>query len=240
MSEESDRSLARIELADLRRLAALAADAEAELFRRNPDGSGRYAGRLLGRALCQGAALHYVNGRNGVKDFDVWSFYAQYDDWPFPARWRGTRDFGPSKFGRYPRDAPRYSGRRVDLLGRSLRVEPGADLTEAIRRYLTVRRTRSAKELAAKAVVLIDPESRLGEIAWSGANHTSERTHMPPLRREAPCCIPGSAGRDRRRFLGLMAYLDREREGDNSMVRREALHRIPCAAGRNLVGCFWV
>jgi len=42
-------------------------------------------------------------------------------------------------------------------------------LTEAIRRYLTVRRTRSAKELAAKAVVLIDPESRLGEIAWSGA-----------------------------------------------------------------------
>jgi hypothetical protein len=178
MSEESDRSLARIEIADLRRLAALAADAEAELFRRNPDGSGRYAGRLLGRALCQGAALHYVNGRNGVKDFDVWSFYAQYDDWPFPARWRGTRDFGPSKLGRYPRDAPRYSGRRVDLLGRSLRVEPGADLTEAIRRYLTVRRTRSAKQLAAKAVVLIDPESRLGEIAWSGANHTSERTHM--------------------------------------------------------------
>jgi hypothetical protein len=186
MSEESDRSLARIEIADLRRLAALAADAEAELFRRNPDGSGRYAGRLLGRALCQGAALHYVNGRNGVKDFDVWSFYAQYDDWPFPARWRGTRDFGPSKFGRYPRDAPRYSGRRVDLLGRSLRVEPGADLTEAIRRYLTVRRTRSAKELAAKAVVLIDPESRLGEIAWSGANHTSERTHMPPTGSSGP------------------------------------------------------
>ena len=82
-----------------------------------------------------GAALHYVNGRNGVKDFDVWSFYAQYDDWPFPARWRGTRDFGPSKFGRYPRDAPRYSGRRVDLLGRSLRVEPGADPADAIRRY---------------------------------------------------------------------------------------------------------
>jgi hypothetical protein len=83
MSEESDRSLAPIEIADLLRLAALAADAEAELFRRNPDGSGRYAGRLLGRALCQGAALHYVNGRNGVKDFDVWSFYARYDDWPF-------------------------------------------------------------------------------------------------------------------------------------------------------------
>jgi hypothetical protein len=76
-------------------LAALATDAEAELFRRNPQGSGRDAGRLLGRAPCQGAALHYVNGSNGVKDFDVWSFYAQYDDRPFAARWRGTRDFGP-------------------------------------------------------------------------------------------------------------------------------------------------
>ena len=37
-----------------------------------------------------------------------------------------------------------------------------------------------------------------------------------------------------------MAYLDPKGEGNNSMVRREALHRIPCAAGRNLVGCFWV
>jgi len=164
MSGESDRSLARIEIADLLRLAALAADAEAELFRRNPDGSGRYAGRLLGRALCQGAALHYVNGQNGVKDFDVWSFYAQYDDWPFPGRWRGTRDFGPSKSGRYPGDPPRYAGRRVDLLGRSFRIEPGTDPAEVIRRYLAARRTRSAKELAAKAVVLIDPESRVGEI----------------------------------------------------------------------------
>ena len=41
-------------------------------------------------------------------------------------------------------------------------------------------------------------------------------------------------------FLGLMAYLEPKSEGNNSMVRREALHRIPCGAGRNLVGCFWV
>jgi hypothetical protein len=163
---DSDRSRVRIERADLLRLGALAADAEAVLFRRNPQGSGRYAGRLLGRALCQGAALHYVNGRNGVKDFDVWSFYAQHDDWPFPARWRGTRDFGPPRFGRYPGDPPRYSGRRVGLLGRSLPAEPGADPADVLRRYLAARRTASAKALAAKAVVLIHPENRAGEIGW--------------------------------------------------------------------------
>jgi hypothetical protein len=117
--DEKDRSFAGIGLADLLRLADLAADAEAALFERNPAGLGRYAGRLLGRALCQGAAVHYVDKHNGVKDFDVWSFYAQDDDWPFPPRWRATRDFGPSKFGRYPGDPARFSGRRVDLLGRS-------------------------------------------------------------------------------------------------------------------------
>jgi hypothetical protein len=178
VSKDSDRSLARIEIADLLRLAALAAEAEADLFRRRPRGSGRYAGRLLGWALCQGAALHYVNGRNGVKDFGVWSFYAQYDDWPFPPRWRGTRDFGPSKFGRYPGDPPRYSGRRVDFLGRSLPAEPGAGPADVLRRYLAARRTDSAKALAAKAVILIDPQNRACHA--SRITSSSARSGRPP------------------------------------------------------------
>jgi hypothetical protein len=53
VSADTDRSMARIEIADPLRLAALAAGAEAELFERHPDRSRRYAGRLLGRALCQ-------------------------------------------------------------------------------------------------------------------------------------------------------------------------------------------
>jgi hypothetical protein len=118
------------------------------------------------RALCQGAALHYVHRSNGVEDFDVWSFYAEDGEWPFPARWRGTRDFGPSKSGRYPNDPPRYSGRRVDLLGRSLPVPIGADPAQALRHYLAARRTDSAKALAAKAVVLIAPPDRVGDVVW--------------------------------------------------------------------------
>jgi hypothetical protein len=76
-------------LALLLRLAALAARAEAELFARHADGAGRYAGRLAWRALCQGAALHYLDGKNGVKDFDVWSSCAALGDRPVPYRWRG-------------------------------------------------------------------------------------------------------------------------------------------------------
>ena len=105
MSDTTKRSLTEIGLPDLLRLSVLASEAEAELFARNPQGSGRYAGRLLGRALCQGAALHYVNMQNGVKDFDIWSFYAQLDDWPFPPRWRDA-GFRPVEV----RPVPRRSG----------------------------------------------------------------------------------------------------------------------------------
>jgi hypothetical protein len=168
-SAGSARSLARIDRHDLLRLAELAAEVEAGLFARHPQGAGRYAGRLLCRALCQGAALHYLNAANGVKDFDVWSFYARRDDGPFPYRWRGTADYGPSKFGRFPGDPPSFTGRRVDLLGRSLDVPPGAEPFAALLDYLAGARTTSAKALAAKAAILIDPRRLVGTVVWPEA-----------------------------------------------------------------------
>jgi hypothetical protein len=163
---ETGRSLAPIDRSDLLRLAALATECEAGLFARRPRGAGRYAGRLLCRALCQGAALHYLDGRTGVKDFDVWSFYAALDDGPFPYRWHGTADYGPSRFGRYPGDLAPYTGRRVDFLGRSLPVPLGADPARALRDWLTTARTKTARELAAKAVILIAPERVAGTVCW--------------------------------------------------------------------------
>ena len=156
----------RIELSDLHHLADLAADVEAGLFARHPAGSGRYAGRLLCRVLCQGAALHYVDHTNGVKDFDVWSFYAEHPDGPLPARWRGTADFGPSKFGRFPGDPLRYQGRRVDLMGRSLPVPLAADPAGVLKGYLSAAQTASSRALASKAAVLIVPCDHAGEIIW--------------------------------------------------------------------------
>jgi hypothetical protein len=103
VNANSTRSLARIDRSDLDRLARLAAEAEAGLFGRHPDGAGRYAGRLLCRALCQSAALHYVNEKNGVTDFGVWSFYAAHRDGPFPYRWRGTADYGPAEIWKVSR-----------------------------------------------------------------------------------------------------------------------------------------
>jgi hypothetical protein len=81
------------------------------------------------------AGIRQQDGRQLVavrEYFDVWSFYAALGDGPFPYRWRGTADFGPSRFGRYPGDPPSYVGRRVDLLGRSLPVLPRTDPAAAL------------------------------------------------------------------------------------------------------------
>jgi hypothetical protein len=197
----SERSLESIGRPDLLRLAQLAEQAEARLFERNPDGAGRYAGRLLCRALCQGAARHYLDGTTGIKDFDVWSFYAERDDGPFPYRWNGTGDFGPSKFGRWPHDPPSLRGRRVDFLGRSLPASLTDDPVTVLRAYLSARRTRTAKELAAKAVVLIDPPRHLGEIVWpTKLPEPDRRALIRDLRRK----ISGAA----RRLTDAVSILD--------------------------------
>jgi hypothetical protein len=75
---------------------------------------------------------------------------------------------------------PRPTGgvRRVDLLGRSLPAAPGADPPDSIRRYLSARQTKSAKALAAKAAVLIDPWDRAGEIVWPAGGLTRWRASV--------------------------------------------------------------
>lgn len=161
------RSRASITRSDLQKLARIARDDLESLFERDRH-LARYRNRLLCIALCQGAALHYVYGDNGVKDFDVWSFFAEHPGGPFPARRNATADFGRSKFGR-PRANFPLKGRRVDLLGRSLRVRPSADPVEAVLTYLLTSTTRSARELKKKAVVLIDPPELLGAIVWPPA-----------------------------------------------------------------------
>jgi hypothetical protein len=164
-TRQIERSMARFARSDLRRLAEIAARDRAEFFQRHPRWRRLYAKRVIAVALCQGAALHYVDGKNGVKDFDVWTFYAAHAEAPFPGRRRGKVDYGASKFGRHPADR-HLLGRRVDLLGRSLPIALGSDPVEALRDYLNAGSTRSARALAAKAVVLLDPSNLRGRVVW--------------------------------------------------------------------------
>jgi hypothetical protein len=162
---DPDRSYESIARADLQRLADIARVDRESFFSRHS----RYAtlrNHVLAVALCQGAALHFVDGRNGIKDIDVWTFYGACPGLVYPPRRPvASYDFGDPKFGR-TQDSPHFVGRRVDCLGRSLAAAPNTDPVSALRTYLSLGHTRSAQELARKAVVLIEPHELLGSVVW--------------------------------------------------------------------------
>lgn len=149
----------------MQRLVAIAFAALADLCRRKPRWA-PYQTRVVALALCQGAACHYLDGRTGIKDFDVWFFFAEVPNCPFPHRWRLQRDFGVSRFGHTP--GFRGVGRRVDVLGRSLPIPPEADAVETLRAYFETGRTVSARKLREKAAIVLYPSHYWRAVVWRG------------------------------------------------------------------------
>lgn len=193
-SAQSRRSYAPIMAVHLARLSALAA-ADHSCFTRAA-GRPEYRERRVAVVLAQGAALHYADGRSGVKDFDVWSFYAALPGQRFPADRRETHaDFGVSEFGRQlyelqearsEREATRwrgwqrYGGRRVDFLMRALPIAPDAgtdEVIDSLQHWLALgARSRASHKpspwhLAQKAVALIEPAHCRGRLIWPHAHH---------------------------------------------------------------------
>lgn len=164
---DEERSYDQFEEEDFGLLAAAAADDRCRFIARNPHHAG-LQDRVLVVALCQGAALHHVDGENGVKDFDVWSFYAPDNGSPrFPPRRIGYAEYMGDRF--------QASTRRIDLLGRTLDQSDEADPVKRFQEYLGARRSSSAYHLTQKAAVILEPVERRGEIAWPlSARRTSE------------------------------------------------------------------
>ena len=159
------RSDKKIRASDLKRLAEIARVDRTDFFARYPRWAALYSNRLLCVGLCQGAALHFINQTNGIKDFDVWSFFRQRPSQPIRRRRVVCRDFGLSTFGKSS-DRPEFIGRKVDLLFKSIECSPDADPITALQQYLAEGRTKTARCLAQKAVVLIEPAHSLGLKVW--------------------------------------------------------------------------
>jgi len=125
---------------------------------------------VIATALCQGAALHYLHprARIGINDFDVYTFYAAHPR----KRWYAKRiqlvDFGDPTFGQSV-DHPEFVGRRVDLMGRGIDIGAREDPVDAIRRWLTSSNVGSPGLLRKKAIVLLEPKARMGEVVWPEA-----------------------------------------------------------------------
>jgi hypothetical protein len=160
---DAERSFERLTREDLVKLRDLAREALAERILTTPVGR-LYAGRLLLLALCQGAALHYLDGAHGVKDLDVWAFFRDGPPKPFPWRARWTADFGPSHLGRSPADAG-FAGRRVDILGRSIAMPPGESPQGAVIAWLRGG-TASAAHLRRRPMIGLFPDAFFLRSIW--------------------------------------------------------------------------
>jgi hypothetical protein len=162
-----ERSYEVIMTSDLRKLAGFA-QAHRDRWFRDEKPTKIFEHRFLCSALCQGAALHFLDGKSGFKDFDIFEFYADVSDVTIPHRTRWCYDFGPSKFGREedPAIHPEFEGRRIDLFVRALPVEMNADPVEAVRSWLQKGRASTPRFLSKKAVVVLEPDHLLGKVIW--------------------------------------------------------------------------
>ena len=169
MSKSPHRSFEKIEKADLSRLIDLATQCLNEMLGRTKTGQFYTSDSALMACLCQGAARHFVHGDRGVHDWDVVFFFRTNPNWKFPSRWIGNRDFGPSKFGANPDEGPRYSGRRIDVLGRDIPVSNDASAEQSIIAYLRKGHIKSSAWLWAKRpLVALTPDDMLGRVIWDG------------------------------------------------------------------------
>src|SRR5579859_7585996 len=117
------RSYERIEPDDLTRLCEIARHDIDQFLARQPNWGKYYANRRLCIALCQGAAQHYVDCRDGksveqqagINDFDAYVFFHEHPQKQWCYRRHTRYDLGYGKFGQTKDDTKR-KGRRVDCL----------------------------------------------------------------------------------------------------------------------------
>lgn len=184
----SARSKVPLTKRHLARLSKIAAADHEDFYERSPN----YRGRLVGVVLAQGGGTHYLDRKNGVKDLDVWSFFAlPPGESRFPEDRRKRHvDFGASELGRQRYDLSKarspqqlaqwtrwrdeHEGRRVDLMMRGLHCPPDTDPAEAIRDWLDrgVRKPLSSPGYLRRAgVILVDPAHRRGDVVWDPRAH---------------------------------------------------------------------
>lgn len=141
----------------LEHLAEMARVDRESLFSRRP-ARATLRDRIICVALCQGGALHWADRKNGVKDLDVFTFYSRGE----------MPDYSPRRRteGVYDKSGLTGWSERVDMMGRSIDQAPGEDGVVSLLRYLGLKPTGTAWHLAQKAVVLIEPRPRIGNLIW--------------------------------------------------------------------------
>jgi len=170
MNDYPDRSFEKIDKADLAHLSDLATECLTDMLYRSKTGQFYSSTDVLMSCLCQGAAQHFVHTDCGVKDWDVVFFFRTNSLYRFPWRWMGNRDFGPSRFGADPDEGQRYSGRRIDVMGRDIPVSHQDGGGQAVVAYLQRNEgsESSAGFWARRPLIALTPGDMRGRVIWEG------------------------------------------------------------------------
>ncbi len=155
MSDSESRTFEKITRHDLRELLVVGERVMDQFFVDKP----RYApfrNKLVLVALCQGAADHYCDGITGIKDYDVWFFYAHMQGVSMPR----------SSIKKCYPEFNCYKGKKVDVLRRSDSAFKKGDVKASISRYLTNPTNPTPICLSGKAVIGLYPPEVMGEKLW--------------------------------------------------------------------------
>jgi hypothetical protein len=123
--------------------------------------------RPLAICLCQGAALHFINQGDGIKDFDIYFFY---EDFYARAIKRVDSSSIFEKFGVWKEDWNRgFKGRRIDFCRRKIgKIEGTESIKEKLVDFLSENKTDTARNLAKKAVIGLWPKEIFKNVIWQG------------------------------------------------------------------------
>lgn len=163
------RSSKPITKLDLRRLRDSAIKELDSFFNRRYD-LYKFRSKVIAIALCQGAANHYVKRKTGVKDFDIFFFFSEYDRRLINRR-HIKMDSKLHKFGIHPEDvACGFQGRRIHFLRRAIDTDLVravlGDPRKVVVGYLERGRTKTAQQLTGKAVVGLWPDNLFAKVLW--------------------------------------------------------------------------
>ena len=159
-----NRSYEKILLQDLKKILSCAYTDIESFFERFPKYSVLYKGHETIVVLGQGAALHYIDNKNGIKDFDVWFFFPE-KNLTLPYRRRGVVDFGESKFGKEENEKV-LKGRRIDVLMRSDSFFNYGNPTDCLINYLNYKKSSTSNLLKKKAFIGLFPDNIFSQILW--------------------------------------------------------------------------
>jgi hypothetical protein len=122
-----------------------------------------YENKLIAICLCQGAAQHFVNGKTGIKDIDVWFFFEEDKDVKIP-NFKNMRKSVSKKF-------TNIGEKRIDFLKKAIKEDiinksESEKPEDILKSYLQNGNTSTSKHLAKKSVIGLFPTEIFGKIIW--------------------------------------------------------------------------